>query len=112
VKRLDRMKEILESSVNGEAIGAHGAFWRTLDLEKFKTKKVYGKLLVELGNGPGSNLVLALRGQTPFGDDVGTPGASYPRMPARRPAIPEEQIAFIEKWITDGCPDDEVQEPA
>jgi hypothetical protein len=107
VKRYDRVKEILDSSVNGEAIGAHGAFWRTLDLETFKTKKVYGRRLVEPGNGPSSNLVLALRGQAPFGNDVGTPGASLPRMPARRPAVPEGQIAFVETWIADGCPDDE-----
>ena len=108
MKRLDRVKEILDSSVNGEAIGAHGAFWLTLDLEKFKAKKVYGRRLVEPGDGPASNLVLALRGQAPFGDDVGTPNASYPRMPARRPQVPDAEIAFIEKWITDGCPDDDV----
>ena len=108
MKRYDRVKEILDLSVNGEVIGAHGAFWQTLDLDSFKTKKVYGRRLVEPGNSPTSNLVLALRGQAPFGDDVGAPGATLPRMPARRPSVPEEHIAFIETWIADGCPDDEL----
>jgi len=32
-------------------------------------------------------------------------------MPAGRPAVPELAIAFIEKWINDGCPNDDMDAP-
>jgi len=62
------------------------------------------KLLVS-GDGAGSNLVKALRGEAPFGADIGTPGATFRRMPAGRPAVPPEKVDVIKKWIDDGCPD-------
>ena len=108
MKRYDRVKQILDAAVQGQNIGAHGAFWRTLDLAGFKVKKVFGRQLVAVGDGTHSNLVLALRGQAPFGSDIGTPNAELPRMPKGFPAVAAPDIAFIEKWITDGCPDDEV----
>jgi tyrosinase len=94
--------------VNNNDIGAHGRFWRPLDLAGFKAKKVYGKQLVVPNSSAQSNLVLALRGQSPFGSDIGVQDAQYPRMPAGMPAVPEDQIQFISKWIDDGCPDEEL----
>lgn len=105
--RFEHLKEILDQAVANQQIAAHGAFWRALDLEQFKTKRVYGRLLVTPGNIASSNLVLALRGSAPFGNDIGTPGANYPRMPVGFDPVSEEEIRFIEAWITDGCPDDE-----
>jgi hypothetical protein len=112
MKRLDRVKQILDAAVRGENIGAHGPFWRPLDLAAFKTVKVFGKQLVIPGDGAHSNLVLALRGQSPFGEDLGVPNAEFPRMPDGFPAVADGDIDFIEKWISDGCPDDEVPPPA
>ncbi len=106
--RFDRVKQILDEAVNGQNFGAHGAFWRPLTLEAFKARKVFGRAIVTPGDGPHSNLVLALRGQSPFGADMGTPGATMPRMPVGFSAVADDRIAFIEQWITDGCPDDEV----
>jgi hypothetical protein len=108
MKRYDRVKQILDAAVQGQDIGAHKAFWRTLDLAGFIVKSIYGLQLVAVGDGAHSNLVLALRGQAPFGSDIGTPNAKMPRMPQGFPAVAAPDIAFIEKWITDGCPDDEV----
>jgi hypothetical protein len=109
MKRFDRVKEILEDAINREpTIDAHGPFWRPLTLAAFKVKKVYNRQLVIPGDGAKSNLILALRGQAPFGVDLGTEGALYSRMPAGFPPVPDDRIAFIEQWITDGCPDDEV----
>lgn len=108
MKRFDRVKQILDSSVNQQpTIGAHGPFWRPLTLAAFKVKKVYNRQLVVPGDGPKSNLILALRGQAPFGVDLGIEGAVFSRMPAGLPPVPDDQIAFVEQWITDGCPDDE-----
>ena len=108
MKRFERVKEILDAAVQNQDIGAHGAFWRPLNLEAFKVKRVFGRQLVNPGNGAQSNLVLALRAQAPFGSDIGTAGAIYPRMPAGGfPPVADDLIAFIEKWISDGCPDDE-----
>lgn len=108
MKTYVRLKEILDKSVGGEQIGAHGAFWRALDLPSFLLKRVYGKQLVVPGDPGSSNLLLALRGQTPFGSDTGNAGAAYPRMPAARPPVSDDDVQFIEEWIKDGCPDSDV----
>jgi len=107
MKRFDRVKQILDAAVQGQTIHAHGPFWRPLDLAAFKIKKVFGKSLVTPGDGAHSSLVLALRGQSPFGADLGVPNAELPRMPVGFPAVIDSDIGFIEKWIADGCPDDE-----
>jgi hypothetical protein len=110
MKRFEKVKQILDEAVENQDIGAHGAFWRPLNLEAFKAKKVFGQQLLIPGNGAQSNLVRALRGQNPFGLDIGVEGARYPRMPAGGfPPVADDRIAFIEKWINDGCPDDDVQ---
>jgi hypothetical protein len=110
MKRFERVKTILEEAVEGQDIGAHGNFWRNLTLEQFKVKKVLGKQLVEVGNGENSNLIKALEGRAPFGRDIGTPGANFPRMPAGFPPVAPEKIAVIKKWIDDGCPDEDETE--
>jgi hypothetical protein len=107
MKRYDHVKQILNDAVGGDFIGAHGAFWRPLNREQFIAKIVYGLPIVTLNNGAESNIVKALRGQAPFGSDLGVAGAEYPRMPVGYPPVPDDQILFIEQWITDGCPDEE-----
>jgi hypothetical protein len=114
MKRFDAVREILEKAVNGKTIGAHGNFWRGIDLPTFIAKSVFGRKLVEPGKGAESNLVKALRGQAPFGRDLTPrpPGAIFPRMPLRLPPVDDAGIAFIEAWINDGCPDEEVKTTA
>ena len=113
MKRLDRIVDILETAVNREVIGAHRNFWRGKTRDQFIALKVFGKDLLVPGKSADSNLIKALRGIAPFGADVDPPqpGAIFERMPAGRPAVPDLSIAFIEKWIDDGCPDDDVDEP-
>jgi hypothetical protein len=101
--------EILDKAVGGPdvEIGAHGAYWRGLTRDEFVAKKVFGLPVVSLGDGAHSNLVLALKGQTPFGKDLPDhpPGARFRRMPAGLPAVPADSISCIEQWINDGCPE-------
>lgn len=104
--RFTQVKQILDDSVQGEDIGAHGPFWRGLSRDQFVAKKVFGRALVVVGDGPGSNLVKALRGLSPFGSDTGTSGAIFRRMPAGRAPVDAAAIDAIEAWINDGCPDD------
>jgi photosystem II stability/assembly factor-like uncharacterized protein len=63
--------------------------------------------VVVVGDGAGSNLVKALKGEAPFGDDLENPppGATIPRMPFGFPSVAAENIGFIEQWINDGCPE-------
>ncbi len=110
MKRFDRVKQILEEAVEGKTIMAHGNFWRDLTLDAFKVKKVFGKLLVTVGNADESNLIKALEGRAPFGSDIGTPGALFKRMPDGFPPVTPKKIAYLRQWITDGCPDED--EPA
>ncbi len=104
--RFSHVLEILDAAVGGGTFGAHGPFWRGKTRDQLVQQNVFGKQLLVVGNGRDSNLVHALRGQAPFGSDTGTVGASFRRMPAGRPPLPDTDIAFIEQWINDGCPDD------
>jgi photosystem II stability/assembly factor-like uncharacterized protein len=103
--------DILDDAVGGPNAGVarHGAFWRNLTRDQFVAKKVMAKQLVVLGDGAASHLVRALKGEVPFGSDLpGAPEeAEIKRMPAGRPPVPADRIAVIEKWIDDGCPEEE-----
>ena len=108
MNRFQQVKDILDGSVGGPGAvvsGPHGAFWRNLTRDQFVAFKVFGLPIVALGNGGGSNIVKAMRGEAPFGLDSGTSGASFRRMPAGRPPIAPDQIAFISAWIDAGCPE-------
>jgi photosystem II stability/assembly factor-like uncharacterized protein len=114
MNRFQKVIEILDRSVGGPDVQVgfpHMAFWRGLSRDEFVAKTVFGLRLISLGNGPGSILVNALKGEAPFGADIGTPGADFNRMPSGMPAVPDDEIAFIEGWINDGCPEDELVTP-
>jgi hypothetical protein len=98
------IQAILDTSIAGEDIGAHGAFWRDTTRDEFVERKVFGRQLLVVGASGESNLVKALRGEAPFGRDIGTPGANVRRMPAGMAAMAEEDIAAIAAWIDEGCP--------
>ena len=108
--RLDRVIQILDRAIGGPNvnIGVHRAFWRGLTRDQFVAKKVFDLPLVTVSDGRHSNLVKALRGESPFGIDLPTPpaDAEFSRMPAGLEAVPEPDIAFIQQWIDDGCPDE------
>jgi photosystem II stability/assembly factor-like uncharacterized protein len=109
--RYERVLVILDDAIGGpdSNIGVHGAFWRGLSRDQFVAKKVQGRQLLIVNDGAGSNLTKALKGQAPFGADLPTPppGALLSRMPAGFDPVPDDEIAFIEKWISEGCREDE-----
>jgi tyrosinase len=51
-----------------------------------------------------AGLIKALRGEAPFD------GSHFPRMPMGRPPVAEGDIAYIEQWIADGCPEEPHEE--
>jgi tyrosinase len=53
-----------------------------------------------------AGLLKALRGEAPFD------GTHFPRMPMGRPPVADADIAYIEQWIADGCPEDAHQPAA
>lgn len=113
MSRFTQVKEILDAAVGGPTApvgGPHGPFWRTLIRDQFVAFEVFGLPLVSLGDGDGSAIVKALRGEDPFGQDTGNPGGQFRRMPAGRPPVAAEQIAMIAAWIDDGCPEED-EEP-
>jgi hypothetical protein len=114
MKRFARIIEILETAVHGDTIAAHGNFWRGKSKQEFIALKIFGQQLIVPGQAANSAIIKATRGLAPFGTDVTPrpPGAIFRRMPAGRPPMPDDSIAFIEQWINDGCPDDEVDAPA
>lgn len=108
--RYERVQQILDDSIGGPnaQIGIHGAFWREITRDAFVALFVRGRPLLIVTNGAGSNLVRALKGEVPFGADLvpPLPGATLSRMPAGFIPVSAENIAFIEQWIDDGCPED------
>lgn len=102
--RFEQVVKIMDDSVGGPTapVRAHGPFWRRKTRDQFVALKVFGLDLLILGQGASSNFVKALKGQTPFD------GTQFPRMPAGRPPVSSESVAFIERWIDDGCPEDMV----
>lgn len=98
----ERVVEILDDAIGGPeaSIRAHGTFWRGLTRDEFVGHVVFNRPLVVVGQGAESNLVKALKGVEPFD------GNPLRRMPAGRPPVPADSIAFIEGWIDDGCPQD------
>jgi hypothetical protein len=102
--RFDRVRELLNVAV-GTAQPYHsgsGTFWNLARADFLQTF-VYGLRAVETegeNRGARSNLIKALKGEAPFD------GTEYERMPAGRPAMAPPDIAFIENWIDDGCPED------
>ncbi|HEV7402535.1 MAG TPA: YCF48-related protein [Chthoniobacteraceae bacterium] len=108
--RYEHVIEILDQAIGGpqSQIGVHGAFWRGLTRDQFVVKVVRGLPLLTLADGAGSNLVKALKGEAPFGADLPTPppGARFSQMPAGFPPVAGPDIAFIQQWIDDSCPED------
>jgi photosystem II stability/assembly factor-like uncharacterized protein len=106
--RYKHVVDILDQAIGGPGanIGVHGAFWRGVSRDEFVAKNVLGLPLVVVGNGAGSNLVKALRGQSPFGADLNPPppDAQFDRMPSGFDPVATADIDFIQAWIDDGCP--------
>lgn len=109
--KLEQVVAILDRAIGGPGVNipVHGAFWRGQTRDSFVALKVRGLDLLVVGNSAASNLIKALQGQTPFGADLNPPpaGARFDRMPAGLDPIAAADIAFIAKWIDDGCPSEE-----
>jgi len=108
--RFQQVISLLDQAIGGPQanIGVHGPFWRNLTRDQFVAFKVFNKYqLVTVGSSADSNLIKALKGLAPFGADLPSPppGAKIPRMPDGFPPMADPDIAFIGKWIDDGCPD-------
>lgn len=99
------IQKLLDDAIGNAEIGEHGAFWRGITRDQFVAKRVFGRTVVIPGDGDGSNLVKAFRGEAPFGSDIGTPGGTIKRMPSRMKPVSPEDIARIVDWIDNGCPD-------
>lgn len=111
MNRFSEVIKILDDAVENSPIGFHGNFWRNKTRDEFVALSVFGQLLfAKKADGTfdenESNLIKALEGRAPFGNDIGTPGALFPRMPVGFSVVPQDKIDFIRNWIKDGCPDD------
>ena len=108
--RYERVQQILDQAIGGPgvSIGYHGAFWRGKTRDQFVAYRYRGLDLVVVGDGAGSNLVKALKGEAPFGADLPSPppGAQFSRMPAGLDPVDGPDIEFIQTWIDGGCLED------
>jgi hypothetical protein len=121
MNRFLQVRDILDMAVGGPAapvFAPHGAFWRDVTRDRFvqllirdlvpgANAAISDEPIITLGDGNDSLLVKALRGEKPFGQDLGVPDAEFPRMPAGgRDPVPPDRIAVIAQWIDDSCPED------
>jgi tyrosinase len=58
----------------------------------------------QTGRGAASGLIRGLKGQAPFD------GSQFPRLPWGGTAVSLDDIAFIEKWIDDDCPETDARQ--
>lgn len=101
--RYPDIQKILDEAVEGQEIGAHGAFWRELTRDQFVEKKVFGCPIIfqENGtfNGLRSPLVQILR------DPIECPAnRERPQMPVGFPPVAPEKVQTISEWIDAQCP--------
>jgi len=98
--------KILDRAIGGPdvEVGGSGTFWRGVTRDEFVQAQVFGLPIIKVGDGKDSNLVHALRGETPFGSDSGNRNAMFRRMPAGMQPMASNDIAKIETWINQGCP--------
>jgi photosystem II stability/assembly factor-like uncharacterized protein len=110
MNRFEHVIRILDESIGGPeaSFAGHGPFWRGLTRDAFVAAKVFSRDLLVVGDGAASNLVKALKGEAPFGSNLQPrpPGAVLPRMPVGLDPVSDPDIAFIQSWIDDGCPDE------
>jgi hypothetical protein len=85
-------------------VGGSGTFWRGVSRNEFVHAQVFGLPIIEVGDANDSNLIRALRGESPFGSDSGNPSGMFRRMPAGMTPMASSDIAMIEQWINQGCP--------
>jgi len=96
-----KVQQILDEGLRGLALECfgHNEFWHTDEGQFIAAASAAGLRAVKPGDGARSNLVLALRGDKPFGSDTGTPGGGFRRMPGGRAPIDPTRIDFIKQWI-------------
>jgi hypothetical protein len=82
----------------------HGVMWHNGATQDEQYKNFVGGYAIPTyailipGNGPGSNIILALNGQAPFD------GSVFPRMPVGGPPwLDQPTIDAISAWITNGA---------
>ena len=122
--RYDRVKQILDEA-SGDvhpSYQGHDRFWN-LPHAQFLEVSLYGVRMIapaqdssgsapgkscchgpaavglQTGRGASSGLIKGLKGQPPFD------GSQFPKLPWGGSPVGFEDIAFIEKWIDDGCPE-------
>jgi hypothetical protein len=99
---------ILEEAVRGFTIGGiHGRnFWADQTRDAFVSTPVFD------GFGPtpvsldGAGAVVPNPSQSQLVQRLKAPTETA-RMPKFRPAVPAPRIAYLEQWISEGCPDDD-----
>jgi hypothetical protein len=103
--RFQHVQDILQRATGDGQPGhlGHGHFWNK-PLQEFMQIEFPVAPGVSLIASPGANrgarsgLIIALKGEPPF--------TAFDRMPLHRDPVAPADIAFIEKWIDDDCPDE------
>jgi hypothetical protein len=80
----------------------HGVMWaRTSPGDPYTNfitgEAIPGYPILQVKNGAGSNIILALSGLAPFD------GSTFPQMPPGGPYLDQNTITMISNWITNGA---------
>jgi hypothetical protein len=92
---LQQVQDVLERVLGAAPLPFHLAFWRGKTRDELVATKVLGEKLVVVGRPEASPLVLALKGAA-----GGRVQAYFGRARAKA-----ADLAVIEQWIRDGCPE-------
>jgi hypothetical protein len=107
ITRYKHVQDILDcAAADGQPRhGGNGRFWDKPLQEFMQIGSIGGVRVIATpgkNRGARSGLILALKGEPPFGNAED----QVPRMPLFKPPVAPADIAFIEKWIDDDCPDE------
>lgn len=95
---------ILEEAVRGFRIGFHGNFWAGKTRDAFVTMPVPFIGVTPLALDA-DGAVVPDPAQAPLFERITDPDPGD-RMPRFRPPVPKARIAYLDRWIRDGAPDD------
>lgn len=108
--RYQKVRQVLDQAAGTSTAEyqGYGRFWN-LPLAEFLAVEIYGQRMIAPegtpGRGAASGLIQGLSGQSPWD------GSQFPRLPWGGQAVSASDIALIQAWIDDGCPETDPEPP-
>jgi hypothetical protein len=102
---LQQIQDMLERALGTHPMPNHDYFWRGKTRDELVATRVFGLPLIVPGRPDESNLLRAMRGTTSGRDGPNRLGADLLHALFRQIRVTEDDIALLERWVREGCPE-------